>query len=186
MAYNAVLEDGRSRFEKTITHLREQLRGIRTGRASTALVDNIRVDYYGTPTPIGQLASVSIPEPRQIMIKPFDASILKEVAKAILKSDLGTSPQDDGKLLRITLPPLSGEQRNKYAAKVREMCEEARVALRNTRRELNKHSDGLEKDGGLTQDENHKLKDEIQNLLKEYESKVDETMKKKVAEIQEV
>ena len=186
MAYNTVLEEGRSRFEKTLAHLKDQLRGIRTGRASTALVDNIRVDYYGTPTPISQLASVSIPEPRQIMIKPFDASILKEVSKAILKSDLGTSPQDDGKLLRITLPPLSGEQRNKYAAKVKEMCEEARVALRNTRRELNKHSDGLERDGGLTQDENRKLHDEIQNLLKEYEAKVDETMKKKVAEIQEV
>lgn len=186
MSYNDVLNDGRDRFEKTIEHLREQLRGIRTGRASTALVDNLRVDYYGTSTPINQLASVSVPEPRQIIVKPFDASILKEVEKVLMKADLGSAPQNDGKLLRLNLPPLSGEQRNKYVAKVKEMCEEARVALRNTRRDLNKHSDGMERSGELTQDENHKLHEEIQNLLKEYEGRVDTALDKKVSEIQEV
>jgi len=186
MAYQAVVKDGRDRYEKTLTHLKDQLMRIRTGRASTALVDNVKVDYYGTATPISQLASVSIPEPRQILIKPFDPSILKEISRAILQTDLGSAPQDDGKVLRLVLPPLSGEQRKKYGVKVKEMCEEARVALRNTRRDLNKHSDQMEKSGELTKDENHKLHEEIQSLLKEYEAKVDETLKRKVEEIEEV
>ena len=186
MSYNEVLNDGRERMEKSLGHLKDQMNRIRTGRASSALVDNIRVDYYGTPTPISQLGAISIPEPRQILIKPFDASILKEVSKAILQTDLGSSPQDDGKVIRLTLPPLSGEQRKKYSAKVKEMCEETRVALRNTRRELNKHSDTMKKDGDLTEDENKKLHDDIQGLLKDYEAKVDEVMKAKVAEIEEV
>ncbi len=186
MSYKAVLDDGRARFEKALTHIKDQLKRIRTGRASTALVDNIRVDYYGTMTPIHQMASVSVPEPRQILIKPFDPSVLKEMTKAILQSDLGTTPQNDGKVLRLTLPPLSGEQRTKYAAKVREMCEETRVALRNTRRDLNKHADTILRDGGMTEDEHRKLQTQIQDLLKDYEKKVDETMKLKVTEIEQV
>ena len=186
MTYKALIEDGKQRFEKPLVHLKDQLKRIRTGRATTALVDNVRVDYYGTQTPINQLASVSIPEPRQILIKPFDASVLKEVSRAIAQTDLGSSPQDDGKVIRLTLPPLSGDQRKKYSAKVKEMCEEVRVAMRNVRRDLNKHSDGLLKDGKLTEDENRKAHDEIQTLLKQYETKVDEALKLKVAEIEEV
>ena len=186
MSYQSVIEDGKERFEKALTHLKEQLQRIRTGRATTALVDNIRVDYYGTSTPLSQLAGITIPEPRQILIKPFDVSILKEISKAIMQSDLGSAPQDDGKLLRLVLPPLSGEQRKKYSAKVKEMCEETRVALRNTRRDLNKHSDQMQKSSELTEDENRKLHDEIQDLLKSYEKKVDETLKLKVTEIEEV
>ncbi len=186
MSYKAVLDEGRDRFEKTLVHLKDQLKRIRTGRASTALVDTIRVDYYGTMTPINQMASVSIPEPRQILIKPFDPSVLKEISRAILQSDLGSSPQNDGKVLRLTLPPLSGEQRTKYSAKVREMCEEARVGLRNTRRDLNKHADTILRDGGMTEDEHRKLQTQIQDLLKDYEKKVDETMKLKVTEIEQV
>ncbi|HED65754.1 MAG TPA: ribosome recycling factor [Planctomycetes bacterium] len=186
MAYESVLKDGKERFEKTLAHLEDQLRRIRTGRASTALVDNIRVDYYGTQTPISQLASVSIPEPRQILIKPFDASILKELTRAVAQADLGSAPQDDGKVLRLVLPPLSGEQRKKYSHKVKEMCEESRIALRNTRRDLNKHSDAMQKSGELTEDDNKKLHEEIQKLLKTYEGRVDEILKGKVKEIEEV
>ena len=186
MSYKAMLDDGRGRFEKALTHMKDQLKRIRTGRASTALVENIRVDYYGTMTPISQMAQVSIPEPRQILIKPFDASVLKELSRAILQSDLGSVPQNDGKVLRLILPPLSGEQRTKYSAKVKEMCEETRVAMRNTRRELNKHIDTLHKEGGLTEDEHKKLQTQIQDLLKEYEKKVDETQKAKVTEIEQV
>jgi ribosome recycling factor len=186
MSSKAVLDDGRSRFEKALTHLRDQLKKIRTGRASTALVEGLRVDYYGTMTPISQMAQISIPEPRQILIKPFDASVLKELIKAVSQSDLGAAPQNDGKVVRITLPPLSGEQRQKFAAKVKEMCEEARVSLRNSRRDLNKHVDGLYKDGGLTEDEHKKLQTQVQDLLKEYEKKVDETQKAKVTEIEQV
>jgi len=186
MSEQELKKDARQRFEKSLAHLSEMLRAIRTGRASSALVENIRVDYYGTPTPINQLASISIPEPRQIVIKPFDASILKELGKAVMKSDLGTAPQDDGKVLRISLPPLSGEQRNKFGARVKELCEEARVAMRNGRREVNKHADQLEKAGELTQDLNRKLHSDVQTLLKEYEGKVDAVQSKKVDEIMEV
>jgi len=186
MSAKLVLDDAKERFEKTIQHLGEQMQTIRTGRASAALVENVRVDYYGTPTPIAQMASISIPEPRTIMIKPFDGSILKELGKSLMKADLGCAPQEDGKVIRLSLPPLSGEQRNKYAAKVKEMGEESRVSLRNSRRDLNKLSDQMEKDGDVTIDENHKLKTEIQDLLKTYEKKVDDLIAKKTAEIQEV
>ncbi|MDP6988468.1 MAG: ribosome-recycling factor, partial [Planctomycetota bacterium] len=128
----------------------------------------------------------SIPEPRQIAIKPFDPSILQEVQKAILKSDLGINPQSDGKVLRLTLPQLSGEQRTKYAARVKELCEEGRIAMRNIRRELNKTADQARKDSELTEDENKKLHDEIQKLLKTYEEQVDGVQDKKVCEIMEV
>jgi ribosome recycling factor len=120
------------------------------------------------------------------MIKPFDASALNEISKAIMKSDLGIQPQSDGKVLRLTMPPLSGEQRKKYAAKVKEMCEESRVAMRNVRRDMNKHADTLMKSGEVTEDENRKLHDEIQELLKQYEARVGEVQDKKTAEIMEV
>jgi len=186
MNYQTVLNDATQRYEKALGHLQDLLRGIRTGRASTALVEHIRVEYYGTQTPIMQLASLSVPEPRQILIKPFDASVLKELIRAIQKSDLGANPQEDGKVLRLTLPALSGEQRNKFVAKVKELCEEARVSMRNVRRDINKHADTLFHDGKLTEDENRKLHERIQELLKDYEKKVDGVQKKKSDEILEV
>ncbi len=186
MSGSEVIKDGKDRFGKVVTHLKDQLRRIRTGRASSALVDNLRVDYYGTPTPISQLAAVSIPEPRQIVIKPFDVSIIKELMKTVAQADLGSSPQDDGKLIRLVLPPLSGDQREKYAAKVKDMCEETRVALRNGRRDLNKQADALKKDGELTEDGNHDLHDQIQALLKDFEGQVEEIQKNKVSQIKEV
>ena len=186
MSYDLLKMEADERFEKALAHLHELLKGIRTGRATSALVDNIKVDYYGSPTPISQLASVSIPEPRQILIKPFDASALNDVSKAIMKSDLGTQPQTDGKVLRLNLPALSGEQRKKYAAKVKEMCEEARVAMRNGRRDLNKQADAMQKSGEVTEDENRKLHDEIQETLKTFEAKIDEVFKRKSDEIMEV
>ena len=176
----------REKLEKTTKHVKDQLGGIRTGRASPSLVDTIRVDYYGQMTPIAQMASISVPEPRQIMIKPFDASVLGDINKEIQKSDLGITPQNDGKVLRLTMPMLSGEQRKKYAAKVKEMCEESRIAMRNGRRDMNKNADTLLKSGELTEDDNRKLHDEIQNLLKKYEQKVQEVQDKKTAEIMEV
>jgi ribosome recycling factor len=185
MTHAETIKETKARLEKTHDHLVEMLRAIRTGRASSALVDNIRVDYYGTPTPISQLASVTIPEARTIVIKPFDMSVLKEIGKAVGKSDLGGTPQDDGKVVRITLPPLSGEQREKFAHKVKDMCEEGRVAMRNTRREMNKAADALKKNGTLTEDQHKKLVDEIQDLLKAAEKKVDVAYEKKLVEIRE-
>jgi len=186
MTYQATMNDSRERFEKALHHLQDHLRTIRTSRASPALVEGIRVEYYGVPTPLSQMASISIPEPRQILIKPFDPSVIGDVGKAILKSDLGVTPLNDGKVLRLTMPPLSGEQRKKYASKVKELCEETRISMRNVRRDMNKHADTLLKDGGVTEDEGRKLHDEIQKLLKEYEDKVGQVQDKKTAEIMEV
>ena len=186
MSTQAIITDTQNNMDKALSHLQEVLRSVRTARASTALVDNIRVEYYGTLTPINQLAAVSTPEARQIVIKPFDASVLEEVSKAIMKSDLGISPQSDGKVLRLQMPPLSGEQREKYAAKVKSLCEEARVAMRNGRREMNKHADAEKKSGDLTEDENRKVHEQIQEVLKEHEKKLDSIQEKKIAEIMEV
>ncbi|HUR29183.1 MAG TPA: ribosome recycling factor [Planctomycetota bacterium] len=181
-----IQDDTKEVMEKALHHLQEVLRGVRTGRATSALVDHIRVDYYGTMTPVNQMAAISIPEPRQIVIKPFDISSLSEISKALQKSDLGIMPQSDGKVLRLTMPPLSGEQRTKYAQKVKDMAEEARIAMRNGRRDMNKHADADHKGGKLTEDEHRKLHDKIQELLKEYEKKLDSVLEKKIAEIKEV
>ena len=180
-----ILSELKDKEQKAIHHLTEQLRGVRTGRAAPALVDTIKVDYYGTMTPIGQLAHVSVPEPRQLLVKPYDASVLKEVERAILKSDLGLTPSSDGKVLRLTLPPLSEEQRKKLTAKVKEFAETSRVALRNLRRDANKHADQAKKDGKLTEDANKLLHDKVQETLKEAESQVDEILKRKTHEIME-
>ena len=181
-----ITEDTRHLLEKALHHVQEVLRGVRTGRATSALVDNIKVDYYGTLTPLNQMAAISIPEPRQILIKPFDASSLQEVTKAIQKSDLGITPQSDGKVLRLNMPPLSGEQREKYAHKVRDMAEEGRIAMRNGRRDMNKHADADLKAGKLTEDEHRKLHEKIQELLKDFEKQLDTVLEKKIAEIKEV
>ena len=185
--YAEILLELEDKTEKTVQHLREQLGGIRTGRASPTLLDTVRVDYYGSPTPLNQVAHVSVPEPRQLMIKPFDASpdVMKEVEKAILKSDLGLNPQTDGKSLRLVMPPLSGEQRQKLVGKVKELIEQTRVALRNERRDANKHADQMKKDNELTEDQLKKAHDVVDKELKAAESRLDEALKVKSKEILE-
>jgi ribosome recycling factor len=182
-----ILSDLKAKIEKTVKHVKDQLGGIRTGRASPTLVDTIRVDYYGTPTPLQQMANVSVPEPRQLLIKPFDQSppVLKEIERALLKSDLGLTPQSDGKILRLSLPPLSGEQRQKLAAKVKDLVEQNRVALRNERREANKHADQAKKDGKLTEDSCKNLHQRIDAELKTAEHAMDDVLKAKSREILE-
>ncbi|MCA8953682.1 MAG: ribosome recycling factor [Planctomycetes bacterium] len=173
--------------EKTIQHLREQLGSIRTGRASPTLVDTIRVDYYGSMTPLNQVAHISVPEPRQLMIKPFDGSppVMKEIERALLKSDLGLTPQSDGKVIRLVMPPLSGEQRQKLVHKVKDIVEQNRVALRNERRDANKHADQMKKDGKLTEDQCKKAHDEVDRELKAADGKMEELLKLKSKEILE-
>lgn len=185
MTSQLILKDTREKMEKSLAHLVDQLRQIRTSRASPALVEGIRVDYYGTMSPLSQVAQISVPEPRQLAIKPFDASMLKEIEKAIQKSDLGVTPQSDGKILRLTMPPLSGDQRKKYASRVKDLSEEARVSMRNTRRDENKRADALLKDSKLTEDEHKKCIDDIQKCLKEYEDKVTQALDRKTAEVME-
>lgn len=174
------MEDG---LEKTLVYLTEQLQGLRTGRASPALVDKIMVDYYGTPTPMKQLAQIGVPEPRTIAIKPFDAGAIKDIMRAIQTSDLGVNPSNDGKVVRINLPPLSEEQRKKLAAKAKDNGNNTLVSMRNLRRDANKAKDEANKGGDLTDDFAEQLQEEIDNKLKEFEVKVNEILKKKTEEI---
>jgi len=185
MSYDDVIKDAKDRMEKAVGHSRDMLKNIRTSRASSALVEHVRVDYYGTPTPMAQLAQITVPEARVLVIKPFDGSVIKDVEKAIIKSDIGISPENDGKVIRLTMPPLSGDQRKKYAAKAKDLGEEGRVSLRNIRRDANKEAEALQKKGDITEDDLKRLQDEIQKLLKEYEGKVGEVQDKKTKEILE-
>lgn len=180
------IKSARERMKKALAHTTDQLRGIRTSRASSALVDNIRVDYYGTPTPLSQVAQVSVPEPRTLVIKPFDMNSIKDIEKALQKSDLGIAPSNDGKVVILTMPPLSGDQRQKYVAKAKEICEEGRIALRNLRRDANKDADARLKSKEVTEDVCHDLHDDVQGLLKEFEGLVSDLFDKKSKEILEV
>jgi len=184
--YDDTLLETEEKMEKAVEHLVHAFRGIRTGRASPGLVEGIRVDYYGTPTPLQHMASVSIPEPRLIMIKPFDPSAVTEVVKAIQKSELGITPQSDGKIIRLAIPPLSEERRKQLSSLVKEKAEEARVAIRNVRRDANKKAKAGFEEGLLPADDETKLVEEIQALTKQYEGKVDESLEKKQKEILEV
>jgi ribosome recycling factor len=177
--------DAEERMEKAVTVFRDELRGLRTGRATPALVDSIRVEYYGSPTPLKQMAQISTPDPQQILIRPFDQSVLKDIEKAIRTSDLGMSPNNDGKMIRLTVPPMSGEQRQKMVARIKKSAEESKVACRNIRRDANKHYDQAEKNKEMTEDERDKGKDEVQALLKKYEDKVAEMADKKSKEVME-
>ena len=185
MTYDSLLKDATARMEKALGHTRDMLRNIRTSRASSGLVEHVRVDYYGTPTPLSQIAQITVPEPRTLVIKPFDANAIKDIEKALMKSDIGISPDSDGKVVRLTMPPLSGDQRKKYAAKAKDLGEEGRVSLRNIRRDANKEADVLKKDGDVTEDDHRKLQDDIQKLLKDYEAKVADVQEAKSKEILE-
>ena len=185
MTADEILMDTEERMEKAVNVFRDELRGLRTGRATPGLVDGLRVEYYGSPTPLKQLAQISTPDPQQIVIRPFDQSVLKEVEKAIRSSDLGLSPANDGKMIRLTVPPMSGEQRQKLATRIKKSAEEAKVACRNVRRDGNKAFDAAERNKELTEDDRDKGKEEVQVLLKKYEGKVEEMAEKKTKEIME-
>jgi len=185
MTSQEIQKDCKDRMEKALDVLRNELKGLRTGRASPALLDSIRVEYYGSPTPVKQLAAVSTPDPAQIMIKPFDVAALKDIEKAIRTSDLGLSPNNDGKVIRLSIPPMSGEQRTKMAKKIKELAENAKVASRNVRRDANKHIDQAEKDKTMSEDDKKKGEEEIQKLLKSYEGQIDQVAAAKSKEIME-
>jgi ribosome recycling factor len=186
VAYDDIYLEASDKMEKAIEVFANELKGIRTGRATAGLVENIRAEYYGAPTPLKQLASISIPDPRLIMIKPFDATAVQNVEKAIQKSDLGITPQSDGKVIRLTIPPLSEERRKQLAKMVKEIGEKARVSIRNVRRDALKKGDDEEKSGSITEDDKFKLKDEIKKLTEDSEKKVDEVLARKTEEIMKV
>src|SRR2546426_6974618 len=185
MTSEEILFDAEERMEKAVGVFRDELRGLRTGRATPARVDSIRVEYYGSPTPLKQLAQISTPDPQQILIRPFDQGILKDIEKAIRSSDLGMSPNNDGKMIRLIVPAMSGEQRQKMVARIKKLTEESKVALRNIRRDANKHFDQAEKDKEMTEDERDQGKEEVQSLLKKFEEKVTELSDKKAKEVME-
>ena len=185
MTYDDILLDAEERMEKSVSLLSDQLKGVRTGRATTGLVDSIRVEYYGNSTPLKQLANLSTPEAQQILIRPFDQQVLGDIIKAIQASELGLNPVSDNKVIRINVPSLSVEQRKKLVARVKDLAEEARVSIRSIRRDANKHADQSMSDKILTEDDCAKCKEEIQDLTKKYEGKVNDLADKKSAEVLE-
>ena len=183
MSADEILMDAEERMEKAVDVLKHQLAGIRTGRVVTGLIDSLRVEVYGSPTPMKQIASVSAPEPQQILIRPYDPGTIKDIEKAVLTSELGLNPMSDGRVIRLNIPPLSTEVRRKLVARVKDLTEESKVAIRNIRRDGNKQADTEQKDKLLTEDERDQVKESIQDLTKTYENKTTELAKSKELEI---
>ncbi len=181
MTSDEILLDAEERMEKALGVFRDDLRGLRTGRATPALVDSLRVDYYGSPTPLKQLAQINTPDPQSIVIRPFDPGCLKDIEKAIRSSDLG----NDGKMIRMQVPAMSGDQRKKLVQHIKKSSEDAKVACRNIRRDANKHFDVAEKDKEMTEDDRDKGKESVQALLKDFEGKIDDMSEKQSKEILE-
>ncbi len=183
---DTILLEAEEAMEKALEYLRHELRGIRTGRASTAMVEYVKVDYYGASTDLKSLAMITVPEPTQILIKPFDAGSVGDIKKAIESAGLGFNPMSEGKQLRINVPPLSGDRRQQLVGKVKKIGEETKVVIRNARRDANKHADTVKAAGHHSEDEIETLKTEIQELLKKYEGTIDKIIEQKTKEVSEV
>jgi ribosome recycling factor len=181
-----VLSDLKQEMEKTVIGFTNELKRVRTGRASTAILDGIRVDYYGNPTPLNQLATVSAPEPRLLIIQPWDAGSMGEVEKAILKSDLGLTPQNDGKIIRITIPNLTEERRKELVKMVKKMSEDFKVALRNHRRDSIEFLKELKKEKEISEDDYFRLHEKVQEITDEYIKNTDVILTEKEKEIMEI
>ena len=179
-------KDCKATMEKCVAYLKDELRGVRTGRASPGLVEHIKVEVasYGSTMSLRELATISAPDPVTVLVKPFDPNTLKDIEKAIQASELGITPMSDGKVIRLPIPSLSGERRNQLISQVKKMGEAQKVALRNVRRDANKHLDAAEKDGTLSEDDAKGAKDRVQKLTKKHEDEVDTLTAAKVQEIQ--
>lgn len=180
------LGDATQRMDKSVETTHEHFNSVRTGRATPALLDRIQIDYYGTPTPLKNMATISSPEPRMLTIQPFDPSSIKGIEKAIQESDLGLTPSNDGKLIRLPIPQLTEERRKELAKLVRQMAEEGRVSVRNVRRDAIKHLEELVKKGEVGDDEERAAETRVQKLTDEHVAKIDDLLKRKEAEIMEV
>ncbi|MCF8045013.1 MAG: ribosome recycling factor [Desulfarculaceae bacterium] len=183
---NEVLQETEERMGKSVKAFEKEMSKVRTGRASTALLDNVRVDYYGTSTPLNQMASISVPESRLLTVKPWDSSVINDVEKAILKANLGVTPSNDGKLIRITIPPLTEERRKEIVKSVNQTCEEYKVAIRNIRRDSNDNLKDLQKEGDVSEDDSFKAQKSVQDLTDKYIQKLDDVFAEKEKEILEV
>ncbi|MGB5934017.1 MAG: ribosome recycling factor [Anaerolineae bacterium] len=181
-----LLKETEARMKKAVEVLQGDLATIRTGRASPALIEKLRVDYYGTPTPLNQLAAISVPEPRLMVIRPYDPTSLSEIERAILKSDLGLTPVNDGKLIRLPIPSLTEERRHELVRVVGRRVEEARVAIRNCRRDALRDLKEMEKEKLISEDEHYRGREDMQKLTDNYVEEVDEVGRAKETEIKEV
>ena len=185
MSVDEIMLDAEDRMEKAISVLKHALSGIRTGRANPGLVDSVRVEAYGSQSPLKQLASITVPEPTQLVVRPYDAGTIKDIEKAIVASDLGLNPQNDGKIIRINIPPLSTDVRKKMVARIKELAEEAKISIRSIRRDANKVIDTAEKNKEISEDDRDRLKDEVQELTKKYEADATESAKLREADVME-
>lgn len=183
---NAVMDTAKKKMENTIGAYTRSLATIRAGRANASLLDRITVDYYGAPTPINQMAGISIPEPRLLAIQPYDKTIIGDIEKAILKSDLGITPSNDGSLIRLAIPALTEDRRKEIVKTVKKEAEDAKVAIRNVRRDANEDFKKLEKNAEITEDELHRYGDDIQKLTDSYIKQIDDIAKEKENEIMEI
>ena len=181
----SIFDETRDSMGKSIASLKKELNRLRTGRASLSIMDGVKVDYYGTPTPLNQMATLAVPESRLITIQPWDVSVIKEIEKAILKSDLGLTPSNDGKIIRITIPPLTEERRKELVKIVHKMCEDYKVSVRNIRRDSNDLLKSMKKDGEISEDDAFKSQDQIQKITDEQIKLIDECYKEKEKEILE-
>ena len=178
-----LIKDATSRMDKSVEATHHELTTIRTGRASAALLDRVAVDYYGQPTPLNQLATLNVPEPRMLTVQPFDPSSLGAIERAIQESDLGLNPSNDGKIIRLPIPQLTEERRKELVKVARQVAEEGRVAVRNVRRDVIHH---LKEEQSVGADEEHRAEDRVQKLTDEHVNRIDELLKRKEAEITEV
>ncbi len=181
-----ITDDARDGMEKSAKSLRKDLLRIRTGRASTTLLDGVQVDYYGTPTPLNQLANLSAPDPRLIVISPFDKGALNDIEKAVLASDIGLTPANDGKVIRISVPPLTEERRKELVKQVKKIAEEHKIGVREARREAIAMLKDMEGDGSLPKDDRHRADKKVQDLTDEFTGKIDGMTSQKEKEVLEV
>jgi ribosome recycling factor len=181
-----LLDDARRRMDKSVEATQHEFNTVRTGRASAALLDRISVDYYGTMTPVKQLATINVPEPRLLTVQPFDPSSIKAIERAIIESDLGLTPSNDGKVIRLPIPSLTEERRKELVKVVRHLAEEGRVACRNVRRDTMHHLKELVRDGDVGDDDERRGEERLQKLTDEHVKRIDELLRKKEEEIMEV
>ena len=181
-----MINGAREKMVKSVEHARSEFATVRTGRASASLLDRIEVDYYGTQTPLRQLSTINVPEPRMLTVQPFDPSSIKAIEKAVQESDLGLTPSNDGKMIRLPIPQLTEERRKELVKVVRQMAEEGRVAVRNVRRDAIKHLEELVRNGEVGDDDERAAEGRVQKLTDEHTAKIDELLKRKEAEIMEV
>ena len=181
----SIYDETRESMGKSVIALRNELKRVRTGRASLSILDGIKVDYYGTLTPLNQMATLAVPESRLITIQPWDISVIKDIEKALLKSDLGLTPSNDGKIIRISIPALTEERRKELVKIVRKICEDYKVSVRNVRRDSNELLKSMKKDGEISEDDAFKAQDEVQKITDEQIKLIDECFKEKEKEILE-